>query len=386
MRGALIVIMISCVATLAAAQQPSKQFLDEYQKGVDAYNLGKYDEAKAHLEAAKAIDVKLPGPWRYLALVAQGQSDWAACVADAREALRLNPQSKEVLTTRKIHDDCRGQQGKPAFDGPYDLGQGALAVVSDQAGASVTVNGLAYGATPMAPRALVTGDVEVAISKTGYLTATQKVTILEGIVTDVEMMMLPDPAAQHLDTTVHATPTVGWIVVASNVTGAVVTIDGAPGKLDAQGRYEVEQGSHHVEITAPSHEGHVQDVRVTSGQLIQVKADLRDLDALVKKRKTGHLLVGGGLGALAIGAVTAWISLDAANQARDEWRIETTRPIGTDTSSFQPLHTRADVDALSSRSRTFAIVSDVSYGVAAVAIAVGAYYLIKARPALEVRW
>ena len=40
--------------------------------GVDAYRLGKYEQARNHLEKARDLDQKLTGPHRFLTEVAQG--------------------------------------------------------------------------------------------------------------------------------------------------------------------------------------------------------------------------------------------------------------------------------------------------------------------------
>src|SRR5690349_8541365 len=130
--AAVAVGVLVCAVSTAHAQQPSAEFKKEYQAGIDAYRLGKYDEATTHLEAAKKIDATLPGPWRWLAAIAQTDGRWPDCVESAREALRLNPKSTEAGATRTLHDECRAAWGKPAFSGEYDVGQGALAINTDQ--------------------------------------------------------------------------------------------------------------------------------------------------------------------------------------------------------------------------------------------------------------
>jgi hypothetical protein len=379
--SAAVVVGLLCLATAAHAQQPSAKFTDEYQAGIDAYRLGKYDEAKTHLEAAKAENATLPGPWRWLAAVAQVEGSWPDCVASAREALRLNPKSSEAPATRKLHDECRAAWGKPAFEGPYDVGQGALAVTTDQVGASVEVNKLKYGSTPMQPRVFSAGDTEVTVTKTGFLPATRKVTILEGVVTDVDFILEVDPAAASTDV---GTPTAelknGWVKVVTTVPSADIRIDGQRLTLDAQGRYEIEAGNHEVTVTAPGHEGVTKKVHVTKGQMITVEAPLREQASVDASRQRGAIAVGAGVGLVVVGAISGIVSLRASDQARDWWAIETTRPSG-DTGGIEPIHTRAEVDAANQRAKTWAIISDIGYGAGIAAIAVGAYFLVKGRPA-----
>ena len=156
----------------------------EFQAGVDAYRLGKYDDARAHLDKAQAIDPKLPGPHRFLAAVAQAQHRWADCLAEARRALQLNPQSKEIAETRKLHADCRAADGRPAYDG--ELAEGAaITVTANVTGATVRINGLRYGGTPVAPRPITPGTLEVDVERSGYRPVHLTVEALPGIVTDV---------------------------------------------------------------------------------------------------------------------------------------------------------------------------------------------------------
>ena len=56
-----VVLVVLLVAQVASAQ-PSKEVTREFQAGVDAFRLGKHDEARKHLERAKQLDPKLPGP------------------------------------------------------------------------------------------------------------------------------------------------------------------------------------------------------------------------------------------------------------------------------------------------------------------------------------
>ena len=156
----------------------------EFQAGVDAYRLGKYDEARVHLDKAQALDPRLPGPHRFLAAVAQAQHRWPDCIAEARRALQLNPRSQELADTRKLHDDCRASDGRPAYRGA--LGDsGAIAVTANVTGATVRIAGLRYGGTPVEPRLIKPGAIQLDIDKPGYKAARVAVDALPGIVTDV---------------------------------------------------------------------------------------------------------------------------------------------------------------------------------------------------------
>jgi tetratricopeptide (TPR) repeat protein len=174
----------SSLAQAPAPAVPAK-LTKEFQAGVDAYRLGKYDDARAHLDKAQAIDPKLPGPHRFLAAVARAQHRWSDCIAEARRALELNPHSQEIAETRKLHDDCRAGDGRPAYGSALGDGAAIAIMTTNVTGATVRIAGLRYGGTPVEPRLIKPGTLEVAIDKQGYKPAHLTIEALPGIVTDV---------------------------------------------------------------------------------------------------------------------------------------------------------------------------------------------------------
>jgi hypothetical protein len=145
----------------------------------------KYDEARAHLDKAQAIDPKLPGPHRFLAAVAQAQHRWAGCIAETRRAPQLNPHSKELGEARKLHDDCRAGDGRPAYTAELGEGAAIAVVTTNVTGATVRIGGLRYGGTPVEPRLIKPGTLVLDIDKQGYKPAHLTVDALPGVVTDV---------------------------------------------------------------------------------------------------------------------------------------------------------------------------------------------------------
>src|SRR5262245_59879857 len=143
MRWVLALVLLA----RGAAAQPA-ELAKEFQAGVDAYLLGMLADARRHLEKARDLDPKLPGPYRFLAAVAQAEQRWVDCIDNARKALELNPRSAEVVDTRKLVEACRVSAGRA----PYreDLGDSAaIAVTTNVTGATVKINGLTYGGTPI---------------------------------------------------------------------------------------------------------------------------------------------------------------------------------------------------------------------------------------------
>jgi tetratricopeptide (TPR) repeat protein len=182
---AMRLFVLALLVGSTAAAKPTANFSKEFQAGVDAFRLGKLDDARTHLEKARKLDPKLPGPHRFLAAVAQGQKKFDECVAEGHEALHLNPNSSEAPETKKLYDTCRGSAGRAPYRGP-SLGDGAaIAVITNIPGASVRINKLQYGGTPLAPRRISAGQLDVEITKTGYKPLHVSVDALAGIVNDV---------------------------------------------------------------------------------------------------------------------------------------------------------------------------------------------------------
>ena len=180
--GSLALILATTAVVLA---KPSEKFSKEFQAGVDAYRLGKLDDARGHLDKAKKLEPKLPGPYRFLAAVAQAQQRYDECVDDAHEALHLNPSSSEAPETKKLYDGCRASAGRMPYRGP-ELGEAAaIAVSTSVPGATVKINKLSYGGTPLAPRRISAGSLDVEITKLGYKPVHVTVEALAGIVNDV---------------------------------------------------------------------------------------------------------------------------------------------------------------------------------------------------------
>ncbi len=375
--SAVVVLMAAGVRS-AWAQKPSPAFTKEFQAGVDAFRLGQYDEATRRLESASKLEPKLPGPHRFLAAVAQAKEDWAGCIASARTAIELNPQSSEIVATRKLHDDCRESDGRPLFVGDYGTG-GAIAVQANVAGATVTVDGLRYGATPLAPRALALGEVTVTATKLGWKTATGTSNVLPGVVTDV-ILTLEEDKSVVVDGGPKPTGDLGWLRV-KTVAGAAIRINGKPWAIDDRGRFVLVPGTHEVEITAPGRVTERRTVRVSKGQETKIEVDLESRAARARRQRAGRVGLAAAVGFGAVGAMTGVLSGMALDDARDAWVIETERPTTVPLSesvALRPLRKRAEIEARVARSDRWALVSNISYGVAAVSLGVGAYMLSRA--------
>lgn len=374
-RAALVLVVL--VSRVASAQSP--EFTKSFQAGVDAYRLGNYDEAREHLEKARTLDPKLPGPHRFLAAVAQAQSRWEDCIESAHQALVLNPRSVEAPDTRKLYETCRVSAGRsPA---PGDLGDNAaIAVMTNVSGAMVKINGLAYGSTPIAPRPISPGPFEIEIEKPGWKPVKRGMTALLGIVTDVIIDLEADPDAKIADELAVATPAkirVGWLVVPMQ-TGSM-SIDDKPTPLTGE-RIELSPGTHVIELQQPGKDPWRRRVRIAAGQKTSVSPTFVETASRERTERTGFYFVGAGGAALAGGFVAAMLSRSAANEARDIVRVERSRdrtlPL-SETAAIAPVRTREDLQDARDRHARWSVISNAFYVAGLATAGVGAYFLYK---------
>lgn len=248
----MAVALLVGLASVALAQP--KALAREFQAGVDAYRLGEYDVARAHLEKARALDPSLPGPHRFLAALAKAQQRYGECVRHATTALEVAPQSREALDTRKLHDECRIADGRAPFRGTWGEG-GALAVVAREQGSAafvqVRLDGKPIGSTPLSPRALAVGSYELTVG-----TRVVRAQILAGVVTDLEIEL-------------SAT---GWLTFPRELLAQpdlVVEVDGAP--VAAEARVEVAVGPRRVKVARKGVKPWTATLEVAAGVATEVR-------------------------------------------------------------------------------------------------------------------
>jgi hypothetical protein len=320
MRTALAGIVVLALVSARAHAQP-REVVRTFQAGVDAFRLGKYDEARRLLERARALDPELPGPHRFLAALAQAERRWDDCIASARKALQLKPDSSEVAATRAIHEDCRAGLGRLTFAEDY-RGGGAIVVTANVEGATVTLGGLRYGATPLGPRALAVGSVDVIVAKQGWRPALTTIDVLPEIVTDVIVTLEPDPSAGAIEAPNLEAMTHGWVSLGGvgAVDGSTVAIDGQP--IDFEPQLSLAGGIHEILVEAPGRERWRRRVRVSRGQRTRIEVELPLIGSRARTRRTAWYVLGGAgvAAALGTGAALAW---DDADDAGDKDRAET---------------------------------------------------------------
>jgi hypothetical protein len=374
MRSFLVAL---CAAASPVHAQPAAELTSEFQAGVDAYRLGKLDDARAHLEKARALDPKLPGPHRFLAAVARAQGRWQDCLDEAREALVLNPQSTEAADTRKLHGECRIAAGRAPFRGEL-ADSAAIAVETSTPDATVKIGGLVYGVSPLAPRPIAPGALDIDVEKPGWKPAHVHVDAPRGIVTDVAIELEPDPAgAQENAVTAAPSVTTGTLVVQRSWR---LSVDGKP--ATGGERVELAPGTHAIEIDEPEMDPWRRRVRISAGQQVHISPVFVVTERRERRERTGITVLVAGGALFAAGFATALVSEHASSEARDIVRVETardpSRPL-SETGAIEPVRTRADFEDARTRAHRFALISDASYAAGFVAAGIGTYLLYTAR-------
>jgi hypothetical protein len=170
---------------------------------VDAFNEAPAP-APVELETRPALDVLLgvrqrASVWVGLALCATiAALSWAATSSDAAGAMDTNriapvstvgdhatapsatttsgvvslPDAANIETYQRIATAVSPQPA-PAIEPPANV-EGSMRIISEPAGALVTVNGIRWGQTPVTVRHLAPGEKRVRISKDGYTSAEQR--------------------------------------------------------------------------------------------------------------------------------------------------------------------------------------------------------------------
>jgi hypothetical protein len=189
-------LVVLAVAAGASAGEPSREqrFQAAWEAGQDAFNLGKYPEARRQFQRARDLAPRRPGPHRWLGRVARVLEDWEGCVASGTTAVRLKPDSPQTPEVKKDLDACREALGRPLYRRPLAAGQGALSVVADVEGAAVTVDGIAKGTTPVEPMPLNQGMHRVRLVAEGLPPAEVEVDVVPGIVVDAVVALRARPS------------------------------------------------------------------------------------------------------------------------------------------------------------------------------------------------
>jgi TonB family protein len=143
---------------------------------------------------------------------------------------------------------------------------GSLRVVSEPAGARVTINGEARGRTPLELGELAFGRYDVRVEQAGFGAEARKVELLAG-----------SPAAElRVTLKPRAVPTTGSAEVVSTPSGAVVSVDGiAVGQTPIK-ELKLAAGKRRLEVALAGHESWTSLLDVVAGQSGRVDVKLKE--------------------------------------------------------------------------------------------------------------
>jgi TonB family protein len=142
--------------------------------------------------------------------------------------------------------------------------EGAVHIESQPPGATVTVDGVVRGVTPLDVPGLAMGSHEVKVEQKGYAASVETVALTAEA-----------PTAQLSVPLSRSAPAVGTIDISSNPAGALVRLDGVPVGKTPLRNHRVKLGNRRVEMTHEGFEPWSGTVTAREGRRAQVDAFLK---------------------------------------------------------------------------------------------------------------
>ena len=177
---------------------------------------------------------------------------------------------------------------------------GRLLVRSSPSGASVSVDGVARGETPLALRDLDFGTRSVTIARRGYVVETRRVSITKARparTLDVRLAAASEPVAPRPAGGSEPTPregapprpstpatlgrpavATGTLAIESRPTGAAVTVNGKPSGTTPLTLNDLPPGEYRIVMTMPGYRNFSTTVRVVAGERARAAASLTVLE------------------------------------------------------------------------------------------------------------
>jgi hypothetical protein len=156
---------------------------------------------------------------------------------------------------------------------------GRLLVRSTPSGASVSVDGVARGETPLALRDLDAGTRTVVIARRGYVPETRRVVITKARPARTLEVRLASDAGSTPRPSTPATlgkpaTSTGTLAVDSRPAGAAVTINGKPSGTTPLTLDDLAPGEYRIVMTMPRFHDFATTVRVVAGERVRAAASL----------------------------------------------------------------------------------------------------------------
>lgn len=190
------------------------------------------------------------------------------------------PGSTEASRTPTPEPDVPSPKAPPAAEKV-----GRLLVRSSPAGATVDVDGVPRGVTPLALRDLDLGTREITVSRSGYAPESRRIVLTEARPSRSVDVRLSAPAAGRTTTpprpSTPASPgkpaaTTGVLAVESRPTGASVLLNGKPSGTTPVTISDLAPGEYSVTLALQGHRPVTTTVRVVAGERARAAARLTE--------------------------------------------------------------------------------------------------------------
>jgi hypothetical protein len=297
MRSRLVVclLVLGSSGRAVADSRTAEILMGECQKH---FNAMEYELASSKCEAALKADPTVVGAMRYLAVINRGLGKksgegryYQQCIAWAEMYLRERPTGKFTDRMRDEINACRkalGQRELPKID---TQGQtGALVITCDVDGATVTIDDLKRGGTPMNPVQVTPGRHNVTVYKFGYIPFTTTVDVITKQIHEVKVTLVRDPNAP-LEPASRAVgagePSIerGVIKLDCQQPAIRVFVDGKAQILTPENSFDYEPGIKVIRVEADGYDPWERRIAVVRGQVRDVKVKLRPFAARATARK-----------------------------------------------------------------------------------------------------
>jgi hypothetical protein len=384
-RSGLVVclILLGSGGRAAADARTAEILMGECQKH---FNAMEYELASSKCEAALKADPTVVGSMRYLAVINRAigkktgeQRYYQQCIAWAEMYLRERPTGKYTDRMRDEINACRKALGQRALPKIDTQGQtGALVITCDVEGATVTIDDLKRGGTPMNPVQVTPGRHTITIYKFGYIPFTTTVDVITKQIQEVKVTLVRDPNAPTEPTgptgptkTPGGEPIIerGVVKLECQASGFRVSVDGKPRELTPEGTFESDTGLRVIRVEAEGYDAWERRVAVVRGQTREVKVTLRPLTARVTAKKWAWSLTAVAAVMAASGATFGVLENQKFNRAEDLFQ-QGRRGLVDPT-----LRTKI-ADAKSTGDK-YKIISSVSIAVGLAALAGAVYFWIR---------
>jgi serine/threonine-protein kinase len=179
-----------------------------------------------------------------------------------------DPVGTDVPVTEPLDQDPAGASPPAPSAAAAPVSRGRLLVRSQPAGARVMISGRVRGTTPATIRDLPFGTYNVTVSRAGYQTTIERVTVSRTVPArdiTVELRRAATPAASS---------TAGAIYVQTRPSGARVTLDGRALGTTPMRVPDVAPGTHTLRLELAGHKTLTTTVVVRAGQVVPVRVSL----------------------------------------------------------------------------------------------------------------